>query len=350
VKHSRLSAFLITAVGAFALILPQTGQAQATTSPIQQKVVTGCGAPLTVYVPRSSNVPASSFTAAGLSVPASSPVLQRALKRHVRWLPTVTCQARPNRPGKQPGPSHHLLAGTRPSSGACTSACSPNWSGYVAPNVPNVSGAQAEWTVPNVNTIVDGGGFISTYSSIWPGIGTGNGDELIQAGTEQDQICLSGQCGYSYYFWLEMYPAESEQQITNLTPAPGDDVSSAIGYNWGTGQAAFILCDFTKNLCVNGTQQSPQAPALTAEWIAERPSLNGQYTPLADYTGVWIWNSLAFTNANTQESTPADNGAYALNMTDCANTIPLASVGPLDSSGGAFADDWNNFGTAEGPC
>src|ERR1700743_2029659 len=108
-----------------------------------------------------------------------------------------------------------------------TPSTSTNWSGFTA-QVNDVSLAEAQWVVPSV--AAGGPGSTTATSSIWPGIGDGisGSDELIQAGTEQDEVCtdVANECSYSpnYYFWLEMFPAEAQQEVRNLAVGPGDTV------------------------------------------------------------------------------------------------------------------------------
>jgi hypothetical protein len=166
------------------------------------------------------------------------------------------------------------------------------WSGYVADVQPNpvatsgfspqtnvVTSVSGTWTVPSVT------GSGTAYSSMWVGIdGFLNTSYLEQIGTEQDII--NGQTVYRA--WFEMLPQQpTEQVISQLTIHPGDSITASVVL---TGSSA-TQKTFQLSIRDNTTGQSfstPQttaaaAPAESAEWIVEAPTVNGSVATLANF-------------------------------------------------------------------
>jgi hypothetical protein len=230
---------------------------------------------------------------------------------------------------------------------------SPNWSGYEAP-VANVSLASAEWNVPSVDGVA-GPGTVTATSSIWPGIGEGfSNDELIQAGTEQDQLCfnVAGECAYSgnYYPWFEMFPAENQEVVTNLQVRPGDLIGVNVGYDPDLAQSAqFLICNLSLNQCVSTGQTSPAPPSGNAEWVTERTGLSGVLPPLAHYQGAVVFTDTVTDTGFTPTgigtappSTAAQDNATSITMHDC-NGNTLSQPSALESTG-SFGTVWQRFG------
>jgi len=328
----------------------------ASTPAAESHVVTGCGAQLTVTAPTTDTLTTDTLAAAG--VPVTSDVAQRALRQQATWLSNVHCKARPDHTRKTVPVATTDPKTLKNISPRTIGSRSPNWSGYDA-DVAGATVAQATWTVPYVGGTTSGRDGADV--SIWPGIGTGTNsstDELIQDGTEQVQICteVGGQCSYTYeyFFWLEMYPYEAEQEITNLSVLPGDDVGALATYDPGNHLAGFLLCNYTVNQCVTGTQVSPAPVSNSAEWIVERPgSSDGSLFALAPYGSVSLSNALSATgydgnNTGTNGyTTAAQDGAESIEMTNCAGTQQLDSTGNLDSTGAGYTSIWLNFGFRE---
>jgi hypothetical protein len=301
---------------------------------VSRHQVNGCGRTMTLYTPQT---PGAGLPASALGLPRGPhTIMAVAAQRHVRWLTTLRCRARPMR--------HRFLpAGPHNAAGS-----SNNWSGYedTTPGTPNY--AQAFWTMPQL-----GGPNSATatdYSSVWPGIGDGNGGELIQDGSEQDVSCvvLHNTCQEvvdSYYFWLETFPGENQEEVTNLVPNEGDSVAAAVYWSSSTG-AEFTLCDYTQNTCVTGSQSS-SAPDDTAEWIVERTGIcqNGYVSlpSLAPFGKVTITNGgFDETPQNSLEYTIGDGYPNAIDMYD-VNGTQLDSTGGL-SGGTSFSVTWDAYG------
>lgn len=152
------------------------------------------------------------------------------------------------------------------------SSKSQNWAGFFlqARAVTAISGT---WQVPQVN------GPAESDSSTWIGIGGVKNNSLIQAGT--DQLMQNGK---PYYFaWIELLPA-LPMQVKEIDLLPGDTVTFTITYQ-NANQWAVVITDKDANESV--TKHETYASCLcSAEWIEEAPSLQGQQSPLANFTSV----------------------------------------------------------------
>jgi hypothetical protein len=106
--------------------------------------------------------------------------------QHSRRSGAASCALAPD-PGlpQQPGQHHRLPATPR----NVAASVSGNWSGYADETDAPPNYAQMYWTVPHPGA--PSGLGQTDYSSIWPGIGSGDpgGGELIQDGTEQNVSC-----------------------------------------------------------------------------------------------------------------------------------------------------------------
>ena len=179
----------------------------------------------------------------------------------------------------------------------------------------------------------DGG---DEYLSIWPGLGGWNGNgTLVQSGTESDIVCpnrsIDGTCPERVprnYFWFEIWPDESQMEVTNLLPNANDDVFTES--SWSGGVASFMLCDYTQNLCVKADQSSSQ-PGSSAEWIAERTAFNGSsdhYLPnfgTINFTGSIYqergsWQTPSLGNAATIDM---GQGGHLLDQTETSSNYSM---------------------------
>lgn len=332
--------------GPLATASPVTGAHADAGRPVPAVIrheVAGCGRTMTVYTPRTA---AAGLPASALGLPGGShSILAAAAQHHVRWLSTLDCRERPAEHHRIPATARHVAA-----------SASGNWSGYVDETDAPPNYAQMFWTVPHLGPASGLGQ--TDYSSIWPGIGSGSAEdaELIQDGTEQDVSCGSVIDGCTIgsqtdYFWIEAFPAEAQEEVTNLTPNPGDSVAAAVYWSSSTG-AEFTLCDFTQNECLTGSQSVPP-PDIWAEWIVER---TGQcYTaggdvslpPLAPFGTVNVTGAgydetplgdLEYTIP--EEATTTEDDMYDVDGTQ------MDSTSGLGNGGTSFSVTWDNYGAA----
>jgi Peptidase A4 family len=219
-----------------------------------------------------------------------------------------------------------------PATGVSEASSSANWSGYVVHNAA-YNDIEANWVVPSA------GGYAGTddYSSSWVGINLGQHSAypIMQAGSESDY--LNGTRDYD--LWLEVYPDQPSEIVVDSHIAAGNSVGVHVTYSSTT--AAFHIVDdttgFNQHYAVYGSFSNDGH----AEFIYERPSINGSLPYLADAPP-------AFTSAQaTIGSTWHPLGAlssYSYDMYNCAGTQEMASPGGIGSNGYSFAESFKSFG------
>ena len=169
-----------------------------------------------------------------------------------------------------------------------------NWAGYVAASnlffpQSTVTGVSASWVVPAVQNTGS-----NAYSSVWVGIGGQFDKSLIQVGTEQD----SANGSPKYYAWYEMLP-NNQVIIDNMQISPTDQINASISLiDSNTNTWSISISDQTtgKNFQQNLQYNSAK---LTAEWIIERPAINGALTNLANFGSVTFANCQAAISGKT---------------------------------------------------
>jgi hypothetical protein len=176
-------------------------------------------------------------------------------------------------------------------------AMSPNWSGAVSSGSTPCgrlcifsypTEVRGGWTVPSVASSTQ-----TSFSSTWVGLdGVGN-NQVEQMGTEQQiqHICFAGViCDYylNYYAWFELFP-DSEQVIDGFPIGPGQIVWADVHYYASDNTLSFWLEDLTTGqYAVFATAAKYGCACATAEWITERPQIDGSYTHLADFVHTHI--------------------------------------------------------------
>ncbi|SIS53394.1 G1 family glutamic endopeptidase [Alicyclobacillus sendaiensis] len=147
-----------------------------------------------------------------------------------------------------------------------------NWSGYALTQGRywDISGS---WVVPSVSPSPE-----NAYSSTWIGIDGFSNDDLIQIGTEQNDIGGKPQD----FAWWEIRPVHpTEVIIPWMHIAPGDAMYARIERLKGT-RWALTLDDLTQGEQFTLTQ-TYTGPGASAEWIQEAPEIHGRVSTLADY-------------------------------------------------------------------
>jgi hypothetical protein len=360
--HRRIQAGLAVAVGLIVMTLGRPGAAAGAAESGSTAAVTSAwtdsgttdSCPRSVHLFRPKRSP--QYYAAhpdALAAPRSvvTPQLHESLDAvaaaKIHYLPTLNCRA---------GRAQPALTSAA-ASGQSSAIADSNWAGYLDKSTSggtNYLATAMQWRVPAVSAPA----YASSYSSIWPGIGSGTSstDQLIQAGTEQDSICAPGGCQShidAYYFWFEIVPQQGEQIITNLIARPGDQVSAIVQYEPTSRVAYFQLVNLTTHQGVYLSQ------ALTGpwtrsggqgEWIVERTEVGSTLPRLANFGTQTItratavvgagWNSSSYLYANTTWLHPT-----AMNMqTSCSGVRDLARTSPF-AANGQFSVTWQNYGT-----
>ncbi len=234
-----------------------------------------------------------------------------------------------------------------------TAATTPNWSGYVIAGQNGLfsSGGStivASWVVPAAHQSVSPPTCTSTwyYSSQWVGFDGWGTNDVLQAGTEADANCSST----LYSFWYEWFPL-SETRIS-LPVSAGDSVTVFVSYEPTSPQGTATLFNLTTGQ--NATVQFNPPSGTTyvgnsAEWVLERPTLNGVYADLPNYSQDWF-NAISASNNKTTYSpsgpTPPSGAIYSVTMTcppwnpssACTSTTSISKVWlfSLGTCGGIF--------------
>jgi hypothetical protein len=201
-------------------------------------------------------------------------------------------------------------------------ATSTNWSGFellqsrvVLTGEENIGDpydwVTGTWVVPAVTGAVNQ----KTYSTLWVGLDGDGTPDLLQAGTEQDNLTTGNVSVSTYYFWTELLPQQTSEQVINgFTVNPGDEVLINV---WvGTGNDAPPSLSgtqgrfFIMNLRTGGFAQMGVDLGTTvvggsrAVWIMERPTLAGGTLPnLANYGSVVLYDASA-RRANSGRNEP----------------------------------------------
>lgn len=248
-------------------------------------------------------------------------------RHHVRWLGSTGC----TQLNSYSSPMPNTLA---------------NWSGFES-DAAHFTGASMTWTVP---------GTVSTPSpaalSIWPGIGggSGSGDELVQAGTEQAD-------GSSDVAWTELFPLESQQAVNGMTVAPGDNMAVNVSWDASTGTAAFLLVNYTTGVAKQVSQKFSGSSGGSAEWIAERTGFcnsgNCIYPHLLNFQGLTVLNGAADQTVSCSSGTctvtkyiGSFGSLFADTMQNCVAKQTMAKPSNLDSQGD-FTDTFEHDGPVD---
>ena len=232
---------------------------------------------------------------------------------------------------------------------------SSNWSGAVAysgatsyNNTTSFYEVSTDYVVPVAEQAFGTCSLTSDYASAWVGIDgdgvSGGGSpkpDVLQAGVDFDASCSAGSTFPSYYAWYEWYPNAS-QKIQNLAVSPGDDVYVVVWDTSATSGHAYIV-NINTNTATTLNFGPPAGTSLIgncAEWIVERPSVNGGLATLTNYISDVFWASFAWTfNAGFFPNYyPGSPGATLYTMLD-NNSKPISFPTLLGTSGIWFYDE-----------
>jgi hypothetical protein len=233
-----------------------------------------------------------------------------------------------------------------------TASNSNNWSGFVlyrdpyilkvlnaTPPQPYVF-ASSEWYVPSVT----GEQGVQDNSVLWVGMDGESTGDVLQDGTGHDAIGTSflgiKWTMASIYAWTEFFPADL-QQLTNFRVGPGDHM---LGQVWmgnagskPTLTGVFGVC-FLFNLTTGSyTYVYITPPAGTtftgssAEWIMERPAIDGVLPDLSDYGVATMFNAWAQRADGTVVHPSGNPCSLQVTMTNDAGAT-LSSVARLSDS------------------
>jgi hypothetical protein len=211
-----------------------------------------------------------------------------------------------------------------------------NWAGYVvADNLlspkSTVQSVSASWIVPSVN-----GSGTDTFSSVWVGIGGQFDHTLIQVGTEQDYAGGSAR----YYAWYELLPSNIVV-LDEVQVSPGDQIEASISMVGSSNNSWSIsLQDLTSNTSFHSNFVY-DSQRLTAEWIVERPVVNGALAQLADFGSVTFTGCQANLSGKTGGITDFSYNYVILDpLVQNSRSIQLVSVSGSTGGGTEFTVDY----------
>ena len=202
------------------------------------------------------------------------------------------------------------------------------WSGYmVASDIQNrspvVSSVSASWTVPEIQLSEN-----STFSGVWVGIGGYGEKNLIQAGTEQE----SRNGRVYYYAWYELLP-DYLVRIPSLHVQPSDTISASISLiDENANTWSIEISDVTRDQHFEKVVVYTSS-RLSAEWIVERPNVNGSISTLANFGNVTFTECEATIDGVTGA---IGNFSYAQLVMVGTEDNPLVSVSSLDEDDSSF--------------
>jgi hypothetical protein len=217
----------------------------------------------------------------------------------------------------------HLHASSQPALDAGRGQRRPtsqNWAGYVAQGGKFTS-IRGSWTVPAVDCTSTPTGVVA----MWVGIDGAGSHTVEQTGTFS--ACEHG--APSYAAWYEAFPASST--IIANPVGPGDTMTATVT-NTGPQTFNLVLTDNTRGW----TSSNPikvRGRLVSAEAIAEAPSVLGQIVPLANF------GSVAFHDVTVNGGPFTTAGAQPVTMATLSGVVK-ASPGPL--SGGSFEVNWRH--------
>ncbi len=203
------------------------------------------------------------------------------------------------------------------------SATSSNWSGYVAQN-GIYTGVSGTWTIPTITP-----SSTLTSNATWVGIGGRTTSDLIQAGIYE----IANSDGVTYQAWYELLPADSIP--VNLSVKPGDSISIAI-IETSQNTWNIVITNNTLNQQVEKTV-TYQSSLSSAEWIQERPLVNGAFAMLSGFTPVTFNGATAVQNGT--RISLAQTGATLTNLVDTGSNVALAVPSSVGTDGMSFGVD-----------
>lgn len=202
------------------------------------------------------------------------------------------------------------------------------WSGYIVASdiqdrSPLVNSVSASWIVPEVKVSEN-----STFSAVWVGIGGYGEKTLIQVGTEQQFTNAE----VDYFAWYELLP-DYLVRVRSINVQPGDTITAAvnsINENAHTWSISILDVDTGEHFEKNFVYDSSR---LTAEWIVERPTVNGTISTLADFGNVGFSDCKATIEGKTGA---IGNFSYSQLVMYTSENVQLVTVSPFSDDGSSF--------------
>jgi peptidase A4-like protein len=211
-----------------------------------------------------------------------------------------------------------------------TQTSSLNWAGY-ADTAANgkVTAVTGAWTEPTVTCPKHG----SPLAVFWVGIDGFNSNTVEQTGTLAQ--CSHGAASYSA--WWELFPLNSIQTISTITVKAGDSITASVTFSTAGFTMAITDVNASQSFSITATQSGTARSS--SECIAERPSIGGHLSPLANF-GKMTFSSCNSTIGGTTAGIGASTvTANAITMVD-SRGLTLAKVSSTTNSGATFSVTW----------
>lgn len=210
-----------------------------------------------------------------------------------------------------------------------------HWSGWVAHPASGTHFVTAEATITQPAYHTPQSGCAAGYLVSWAGIGGYNSGNLIQDGTEIDQ-------GATYIPWYEWLGAAGTINITRMpdvTIHAGDRVFMYVTYESSNHLVDFYISDSDGTAHAFETSLGTgDFDGSTAEWIDERPEINGGFPNLAHYDSD-SWTGAEVEN-NASKYIDAKNTSSQTSVTMTGNDGNLSVPGTLGTS--SFTDTYEH--------
>lgn len=277
-------------------------------------------------------------------------------KGHASWLKVVTQPMTfvPPNPVANPGISH------APS--CCGTPSTFNWSGFQWESSAANFSSQFDWVtgtwlVPAVTGPNNGPRAYSAFFVGLDGLNTfipgTNQQDLVQAGTEQDALTTNGTTVSNYYAWYQFSPHDPfENKLTSFVNVhPGDEMMCAVWIGpaqsslppalsgpvawfvvYNVTQAEYTLISESRTYLLATLPGQPHifrtinVPGLEAEWIMERPTVNGKLPDLADFGTAEMWGAYARWDT-TGFAIPLNGFPSTLVYANGSGTLPITMYG-----------------------
>jgi hypothetical protein len=226
------------------------------------------------------------------------------------------------------------MAAEGPRAANAVGGTSGNWSGYVVTAASDPFKADktyifATFTVPVAQQAFGKCSSSAVHASEWIGIDGSGSSDVLQAGIKTSATCKSGKTTGSYVAWYEWFP-EFEIDIKNFHIYPGDLIYV---YVWNTSATVghYFLEDVTTNKTSSLSFKAPKNTRLkgnSAEWIVERPSINGKDATLANYIAqAWLACHVLLHNGTIYSPANVNGGqSESLTMSDGGKDISFADT------------------------
>jgi hypothetical protein len=216
---------------------------------------------------------------------------ERTMGRTRIWV-TPELEHHPNvshGPARRPDGRRH---GAKLETPGVSNATSGNWSGAMtfSPRDKPYRFVGGQWTVPSPNATTAG----SFWASQWVGIDGWGSSDVLQAGTETQITQISFLRATQVYTWWEWFPA-GEVRIGNLPVSPGDVMYCLICAD-ANDHATVTFSNQSQGVGTRFDITPPSGTTLTgnvAEWIVERPNVNGGVADLTDYAACYFDECIA---------------------------------------------------------